>query len=189
MFVFATPIAFASLGGLYAERSGVVNIGLEGMMLSGCFFGILVADKAGTWVLGILAAMLSGAVLGLVNSFLAIHMRADQIVGGTAVNFLAVGITGYLFIQIYGSAGTPDLSSAESIPDVHLNFLGNGFFGQVLGWVLLTRAMPQLPASLIGLLLLLQPALSFVFDVILFARPTHALDWIGVVGELCALMT
>jgi drug/metabolite transporter (DMT)-like permease len=58
--------------------------------------------------------------------------------------------------------------------------LGLGFFGQVLGWVLLTRAMPQLPASLIGLLLLLQPALSFVFDVILFARPTRALDWIGV---------
>ena len=58
--------------------------------------------------------------------------------------------------------------------------LGLGFFGQVLGWVLLTRAMPQLPASLIGLLLLLQPALSFLFDVILFARPTRALDWIGV---------
>jgi drug/metabolite transporter (DMT)-like permease len=58
--------------------------------------------------------------------------------------------------------------------------LGLGFFGQVLGWVLLTRAMPQLPASLIGLLLLLQPALSFVFDVILFARPTRTLDWIGV---------
>ena len=58
--------------------------------------------------------------------------------------------------------------------------LGLGFFGQVLGWVLLTRAMPQLPASLIGLLLLLQPALSFVFDVILFARPTRALDWVGV---------
>ncbi len=58
--------------------------------------------------------------------------------------------------------------------------LALGFFGQVLGWVLLTRAMPRLPASLIGLLLLLQPALSFVFDVILFARPTRTTDWIGV---------
>ena len=58
--------------------------------------------------------------------------------------------------------------------------LGLALFGQVFGWVLLTRAMPQLPASLIGLLLLLQPALSFVLDVILFARPTRALDWIGV---------
>ena len=69
-----------------------------------------------------------------------------------------------------------------ALPDVQAwsALLGLGFFGQVLGWVLLTRAMPELPASLIGLLLLLQPALSFLFDVILFARPTRALDWIGV---------
>lgn len=68
------------------------------------------------------------------------------------------------------------------LPDARawLSLLGLALFGQVFGWVLLTRAMPQLPASLIGLLLLLQPALSFVFDVILFARPTRALDWIGV---------
>jgi drug/metabolite transporter (DMT)-like permease len=65
--------------------------------------------------------------------------------------------------------------------------LGLGFFGQVLGWVLLTRAMPQLPASLIGLLLLLQPALSFVFDVILFARPTQTLDWVGVALSLVGI--
>ena len=71
------------------------------------------------------------------------------------------------------SFAMPDAQSLWSL-------LGLAFFGQVLGWVLLTRAMPQLPASLIGLLLLLQPALSFVFDVLLFARPTHASDWIGV---------
>ncbi|MET0231850.1 MAG: DMT family transporter [Rhodanobacteraceae bacterium] len=65
--------------------------------------------------------------------------------------------------------------------------LGLGFFGQVLGWVLLTRAMPQLPASLIGLLLLLQPALSFIFDVILFARPTRTLDWVGVALSLIGI--
>ena len=57
----------------------------------------------------------------------------------------------------------------------------------MLGWVLLTRAVPQRPASLIGLLLLLQPALSFVFDVILFARPTHAMDWIGVALSLLGI--
>ncbi|WP_300614796.1 DMT family transporter [Dokdonella sp.] len=69
-----------------------------------------------------------------------------------------------------------------TLPDAQTwwSLLGLGFFGQVFGWVLLTRAMPRLPASLIGLLLLLQPALSFVFDVILFARPTRTTDWIGV---------
>ena len=76
-----------------------------------------------------------------------------------------------------------------AIPDAPAwsSLLALGFFGQVLGWVLLTRAMPQLPASLIGLLLLLQPALSFVFDVILFARPTRTLDWIGVALSLLGI--
>jgi simple sugar transport system permease protein len=122
MFIFATPVAFAALGGLYAERSGVINIGLEGMMLGGCFFGILAADKANSWPVGILAAMVSGAVFGLIYAFLAIHMRADQIVGGTAINFLALGITGYFFIQIYGADGTPG-TGIPSIPNVSLTFL------------------------------------------------------------------
>jgi len=75
------------------------------------------------------------------------------------------------------------------IPDMHsaAALTGLAFFGQVFGWVLLTRAMPQLPASLIGLLLLLQPALSFVFDVILFARPTRSTDWIGVALSLLGI--
>jgi len=75
------------------------------------------------------------------------------------------------------------------LPDTQawMALVGLGFFGQVLGWVLLTRAMPQLPASLIGLLLLLQPALSFLFDVVLFSRPTRALDWIGVALSLLGI--
>lgn len=76
-----------------------------------------------------------------------------------------------------------------AIPDAQSwsALLGLAFFGQVFGWVLLTRAMPQLPASLIGLLLLLQPALSFVFDVILFARPTRTTDWVGVALSLLGI--
>jgi ABC-type uncharacterized transport system permease subunit len=122
MFVFATPIAFAAIGGMFSERSGVVNIGLEGMMLSGCFFGILGADKLNSWELGIVTAGVSGAVLGLIHAFFAIHMRADQIVGGTAINFLALGVTGYFFIQIYGLNGTPG-TGVPYIPDVKLAFL------------------------------------------------------------------
>ncbi len=124
MFVFATPIAYASIAGLFSERSGVINIGLEGMMLSGCFFGILGADKLNSWPLGLLTAMVSGAALGLVHAFLAIHMRADQIVGGTAINFLALGVTGYFFIQVYGDNGTPG-TGIPTIPDVNLRFLNH----------------------------------------------------------------
>src|SRR5262249_59417683 len=76
-----------------------------------------------------------------------------------------------------------------AIPDgqTWLALLGLALFGQVLGWVLIARAMPQLPASLVGLLLLLQPALSFVLDVLLFARPTHAADWVGLALSLLGI--
>jgi simple sugar transport system permease protein len=131
--IYATPLTYGALGGLMSERSGVVNIALEGMMLMGCFFGIWGSVTTGSWVGGLLIAMGVGGLTAFIYGIFAIHLRADQIVGGTAVNFLAVGITGYFFIQIYGPSGTPDLSSAESIPDVHLRFLGKGFLGQVFG--------------------------------------------------------
>ena len=67
----------------------------------------------------------AGGLLALVHAFFAIHLRADQIVGGTAINFLALGITGYLFIDIYGSNGTPNLTDAQSIPDVAISRSGN----------------------------------------------------------------
>jgi ABC-type uncharacterized transport system permease subunit len=138
MFVFATPLAFAAVGGMFSERSGVVNIGLEGMMLAGAFFGIVGADKLNSWVLGLVTAMISGAVLGLIHAFLSVHLRADQIIGGTAIWFLAIGVTGYFFIQIYGSNGSPP--GIPEIPDVNLRFLDHippdrvgGFIYQAFG--------------------------------------------------------
>jgi simple sugar transport system permease protein len=130
---YATPLTYGALGGLLSERAGVVNIALEGMMLIGCFFGIWGSATTGSWELGLLIAMAAGGLTAFIYAIFAIHFRADQIVGGTAVNFLALGITGYFYVQIYGAQGTPDLSSAESIPDIHLHFLGNGFVGQVIG--------------------------------------------------------
>ena len=132
MLRYATPLAFAAMGGIFSERSGVVNIGLEGMMLAGAFFGILGADKLNSWPLGLLCAAVAGGLFALVHAFFAIHLRADQIVGGTAINFLALGITGYLFIDIYGGEGTPP--NIPDIPDVHLSFLEDWYFiGPVLG--------------------------------------------------------
>ena len=132
MFVFATPLTYAALGGLFSERSGVVNIGLEGMMLIGAFFGVLGADKLGNWALGILCAVGAGAVLALIHAFVSIHLRADQIVSGTAINFLALGLTGYFYIQVYGANGTP--GSISQIPDVNIPGADNlGLVGKVLG--------------------------------------------------------
>jgi simple sugar transport system permease protein len=131
MLRFATPLAFAARGGMFSERSGVVNIGLEGMMLMGAFFGIMAADKLDSWWLGLLAGILAGGAAAFVHAVWAIHLQADQIVSGTAVNFLAVGLTGYLFHDIYGSEGTP--TDIPSIPNVHLGFLGDGFVGDIFG--------------------------------------------------------
>ncbi len=132
MLRYATPLAFAAMGGIFSERSGVVNIGLEGMMLSGAFFGILGADKLNSWPLGLLCAALAGGAFALIHAVFSIHLRADQIVIGTAINFLALGITGYLFIDIYGGEGTPP--DVPDIPDVHLSFLQDWYFiGPVLG--------------------------------------------------------
>jgi simple sugar transport system permease protein len=123
MLIYATPLTYAAIGGMFSERSGVVNIGLEGMMLMGAFFGAYGADKTGSWPLGILIGILSGCVLGLVHAFFSINLRADQIVGGTAINFLALGITGYLYNDIYGNEGTP--TNLPAIPNVHLAFLSS----------------------------------------------------------------
>jgi general nucleoside transport system permease protein len=141
---FATPLAFAAIGGIFSERSGVVNIGLEGMMLVGAFFGIWGAVWSGTWVVGILTAMVFGGLLALVHAFFSIHLRADQIVSGFAVNLLALGLTGFLFSEIYPGGIESDVSR---VPDVELRFLYDipvvgDFVGDVFGslnllvWVL-----------------------------------------------------
>jgi simple sugar transport system permease protein len=132
MLRYATPLLFAALGGIISERSGVINIGLEGMMLMGAYFGIFGADVLHSWALGCLVAIVAGALLALVHAVFSIHLRANQVVSGTAVNFLALGITGYFFIAHYGSNGTP--SNISQVPNVKLPLIQHlGFFGTAIG--------------------------------------------------------
>jgi ABC-type uncharacterized transport system permease subunit len=129
---YATPLLFAALGGLFSERSGVVNIALEGMMLMGAMFGVWGADVTGSWIGGLVAAMVAGGLLGLVHAVFAVSLRADQIVSGTALNFLALGITGYAYVDIYGEKGTPE--DLPSVPDVTLPLVKDiPFVGDVIG--------------------------------------------------------
>jgi simple sugar transport system permease protein len=116
---YATPLAFAAMGGLFSERSGVVNIGLEGMMLMGAFWGFWGADHFNSWPLGLLIAMVAGAALALVHAFFCINLQADQIVVGTGINFLALGITGYAFVDIYGANGSPTNAPSVGSPTLH----------------------------------------------------------------------
>jgi ABC-type uncharacterized transport system permease subunit len=129
---YATPLLFAALGGLFSERSGVINIALEGMMLMGAFFALWGADLTDSWIGGLLVALAAGGALGLLHAIFAITLRADQIVSGTALNFLAAGLTGYLFIEVYGSKGTPE--NLPAVPDVTLPLVEDiPFVGDVIG--------------------------------------------------------
>jgi general nucleoside transport system permease protein len=94
---YAAPVLFAALGELLCERAGVVNIGLEGLMLVGALTAVVVTVSTGQPVLGVLAALLSSTALGGVFALFAIGLKRDQIIVGTTLNFLALGITGVWF--------------------------------------------------------------------------------------------
>jgi ABC-type uncharacterized transport system permease subunit len=115
-----------------------VNIGLEGMMLMGAFWGIYGADKGGTWVVGLLVGAAAGGLIALVYAFFAIQLRSDQIVGGTGVNLLSVGITGYFFVQLYHNAPVPN--GVSLLPDVNLPGMGNFLDGAIGNLSILTWA-------------------------------------------------
>ena len=132
MLRFATPLILAALGGIVCERSGVINIGLEGMMLMGAFFGIFGADLTGSWVLGALLGMAAGGALAVIHAVLCVGLRADQVVSGTGVNLLALGVTGYAFIAHYGDQGTP--GSVPRVPTLTLPLIEDiPFFGDAIG--------------------------------------------------------
>jgi general nucleoside transport system permease protein len=132
MLRFATPLVFGALGGIICERSGVINIGLEGMMLMGAFFGIFGADLTGSWLLGALIGMAAGGALAVLHALFSIQFRADQVVSGFALNFLALGITGYVFIAHYGDQGTPD--DIPRVPVVTLPGIEDiAFVGDAIG--------------------------------------------------------
>ena len=119
---------YAAIGGLFCERSGVINVALEGMLLTGAFFGIWGAIWAHSWAgdsagSSASCAALAGMALATIHAIWAIHLKVDQIISGTALNFLALGITGYLFIHNYGDNGTPGNIDDYGIPDIHLRFL------------------------------------------------------------------
>lgn len=115
----ATPLVFAALGGLFSERSGVVNIALEGLMLISAFFGVVGAYITGSAWAGLGFALAAGLLFALVHAVMCITLEADQIISGTAINLLALGGTGFLMVEIFGSGGTtPRVAGfkAEAVP-------------------------------------------------------------------------
>lgn len=114
----ATPLIFAALGGLFSERSGVINIALEGMMLGGAFTGAVVTYQTGNPYLGLLAGVASGGLLAIIYAVACIKFEADQVVAGMAINFLMIGLPSLISGAIYDSAGsTPQIDKANLLPN------------------------------------------------------------------------
>ncbi|WP_072332694.1 ABC transporter permease [Thermoactinomyces sp. DSM 45891] len=103
--LYSTPLILAALGGLFSERSGVINIGLEGLMTIGAFTSAVVAINTGSPWIGLLAGVVSGVLLALIHAVATVTFKADQTVSGVAINFLAAGLSVYLVKALYDGAG------------------------------------------------------------------------------------
>jgi general nucleoside transport system permease protein len=101
----STPLIYAALGGVLCERSGVINIGLEGMIAIGAFTGVAVSFGTGSAIAGALAGVLAGAVLGAILGIAATRFRVQQIVAGTGINLLALGGAAYGLVVVFGQPG------------------------------------------------------------------------------------
>jgi simple sugar transport system permease protein len=107
--VAAVPLVLAALGETVGERSGLLNLGIEGMMLAGAFFGFTAAYQTGGSLWGVLAGIAAGAVLGLVFAVLTISLRVDQVLVGLAITIFGAGLTAFLYRDIFGGQN-PSLS-------------------------------------------------------------------------------
>jgi len=113
----STPLILAALGGLFSERSGVINIALEGMMLAGAFTAAAMTYATGNPWVGLLTAIGAGAGVAAIHAVACIRYRADQVVVGTAINILMIGLPGFLSGAFFLSSGsTPQLPIEQLIP-------------------------------------------------------------------------
>ena len=152
----ATPLTLGALSGIFCEKAGVVNIGIEGMMLGAAFFGWLASiymntvyhqDPLVSMTIGVIVAILSGGMFALLHAVLSITFKVDQIIGGTVINILATGITGFLNRQMFFGAGSvfkgqiphsPGVLPAISIPFLaDIPTFGSIFVQQPITWAAL----------------------------------------------------
>src|ERR1041384_1929614 len=118
MIRLSTPLILAALGGMYSERSGVINIALEGIMLSGAFTAAAVtAFTQNPWI-GMLAAMIAGLLVSAIHAVASIQFKANQVVVGTAINIMFIGVPALVSGALFESTGsTPQLPREQTLPD------------------------------------------------------------------------
>ena len=129
----ATPLIFAALGGLFSERSGVINIALEGLMLAGAFTAAVTTYQLHNPYLGLLCGIVAGGFLAAVYAIACIKFEADQVVTGMAINFLMIGLPALISGAIYDSAGsTPQIDKLDQLP----NYFNNISLASIIAFAL-----------------------------------------------------
>ena len=123
--IAATPLVLAAMGGVMSERSGVVNIALEGIMLTSAFTGYAAAVATHNLWFGVVVAVVGGMIIAALHAVLSIRFLVDQIVSGTVINILAIGITGSFYRTYIQNA---ELAGTGVLPAIQLNFLPNAPF-------------------------------------------------------------
>lgn len=113
---FSTPLIFASMGGIFSEKSGVVNIGLEGMMIMGAFFGVWGTHISNNPFVGILFAVIFSTLTAAIHGFISVFLRANQVISGIGINLFATSITSYLIQKFFGSQGQTSIVSTVPYP-------------------------------------------------------------------------
>lgn len=128
----ATPLLLAALGELITEKAGILNLGVEGMMLMGAFTGFLAAYSSGSLTIGILVAAVSGGMMGLIMAFMASTLKVEQIVTGIALNLLASGVTLFWYVT-YFKGTTDTLPSVNVLPTLPIPLLSDiPYVGEIL---------------------------------------------------------
>lgn len=129
----ALPLMYAGLGETILERAGIINIGMEGVMLSGAFFSFLTASLTGNLIVGILGGILGGILVTLIHALLSIKLRKDQSVSGIALNLFVLGMTSFLFKLIFGTKSYHQITTIPTFPIPGLSSIpifGAAFFHQ-----------------------------------------------------------
>ena len=121
----AALLLLPALGGIISERSGVVNIAMEGMMLTGAFFAVVVDLAVHSVWIAVLAAMVAGGLMAGIHAVVSIRYRANQIVSGVAINIFATGITVFLLNRFYGLADVGQVPARNVLPNVTIPALGS----------------------------------------------------------------
>jgi len=130
----ATPLIFAALGGLFSERSGVINIALEGLMLAGAFTAAVTTYQFQNPYLGFVFGILAGGLLAYVYAIACIKFEADQVVAGMAINFLMIGLPALISGAVYDSSGsTPQIDKVDQLP----NYFNNVSLASIIALLLI----------------------------------------------------